>query len=119
MTELEKQLLEALKLARNSLVAFKFVPGQSNTWEAHDEDHLRTVNSAIAAAKAAQAATVKDSLIVQQAPAITAEQIVELLAQEWDKEDPDDTIDIGDVSVNIRKAGARLLAEAKDRSHGD
>ena len=64
-------------------------------------------------------ATVKDSLIVQQATAIKAEQIIELLAQEWDKEDPDDTIDIGDVSVNIRKAGARLLAEAKDRSHGD
>lgn len=58
-------------------------------------------------------ATVKDSLIVQQATGITAEQIVELLAQEWDKEDPDDTIDIGDVGANIRKAGARLLAEAK------
>lgn len=51
--------------------------------------------------------------VEQQAPAITAEQIVELLAQEWDKEDPDDTIDIGDVGANIRKAGARLLAEAK------
>lgn len=51
--------------------------------------------------------------VEQQAPAITAEQIIELLAQEWDKEDPDDTIDIGDVGANIRKAGARLLAEAK------
>lgn len=47
------RLLDALKRAKDSLVAFKFVPGGANCWEASDEENLTTVNSAIAAAEAA------------------------------------------------------------------
>ncbi|WP_337882257.1 hypothetical protein [Chromobacterium haemolyticum] len=66
---------------------------------------------------AAPPATVKDSLIVQQAqaqveqqvPAIDATQIVEQIAQQWDECDYDG-IDIG---AAIRAAGTRLVAETK------
>lgn len=44
------ELLEALEMARDSLVAFKFMPGQNNAWEDHDETHLAMVNAAIAEA---------------------------------------------------------------------
>lgn len=47
------RLLDALKRAKNSIVAFKFVPGGANCWEASDEENLTAVNSAIAAAEAA------------------------------------------------------------------
>lgn len=47
------RLVEALKRAKNSIVAFKFVPGGANCWEASDEENLTAVNSAIAAAEAA------------------------------------------------------------------
>ena len=41
------ELLEALQLAKNSLVAFKFMPGQGNSWEDHDEENLKSVDAAI------------------------------------------------------------------------
>ncbi|WP_374424603.1 hypothetical protein [Chromobacterium sp.] len=66
---------------------------------------------------AAQPATVKDSLIVQQAPAIDTAQIVEQIAQQWDEceyEASGGNIDIG---AAIRAAGARLAAEATGGSH--
>jgi hypothetical protein len=46
-------LLEALKSAKNTLVAFKFLPGPSNAWEEHDEAALQAVDAAIAKAEAA------------------------------------------------------------------
>lgn len=46
------QLLEALQRAKNSLVAFKFVPGERNAWEDHDEANLEAVNAAIATGSA-------------------------------------------------------------------
>lgn len=49
-----QQLLAALKLGKNSLLAFKLIPGQSNAWEEHDEANLVAINAAIAAAEAAQ-----------------------------------------------------------------
>lgn len=54
MNDLTKELLEALKRAKDSLVAFKFVPGDANRWEESDEENLAAVNSAIAAADARQ-----------------------------------------------------------------
>ena len=50
MNDLTKELLKALKRAKDSLVAFKFVPGDANRWEESDEENLAAVNSAIAAA---------------------------------------------------------------------
>ncbi len=47
------RLTEALKRAKDSLVAFKFLPCDANRWEASDEENLAAVNSAIAAAEAA------------------------------------------------------------------
>lgn len=47
------ELLEALKLAKNSLVAFKFMPGHGNSWEEHDEENLKSVDAAITKAEAA------------------------------------------------------------------
>ena len=44
------ELLKALQLAKNSLVAFKFMPGANNAWEDHDEDNLKAVDAAIEAA---------------------------------------------------------------------
>lgn len=55
MNDLTKELLEALKRAKDSLVAFKFIPGDANRWEASDEENLAAVNSAIAAAESADA----------------------------------------------------------------
>ena len=52
MNDLTKELLKALKRAKDSLVAFKFVPGDANRWEESDEENLAAVNSAIAAAAA-------------------------------------------------------------------
>ena len=49
-----QQMLAALRLGKNSLVAFKLMPGQSNAWEEHDEANLVAINAAIAAAEAAQ-----------------------------------------------------------------
>lgn len=49
-----QQMLAALKQAKNSLLAFKLMPGQSNAWEEHDEENLVAINAAIAAAEAAQ-----------------------------------------------------------------
>ena len=37
------RLLEALKRAKDSLVAFKFVPGDANRWEESDEENLAAV----------------------------------------------------------------------------
>lgn len=54
MNDLTKELLKALKRAKDSLVAFKFVPGDANRWEESDEENLAAVNSAIAAADARQ-----------------------------------------------------------------
>lgn len=42
------ELLEALQAAKNSLVAFKFQPGDANCWEPHDEANLALVDAAIA-----------------------------------------------------------------------
>jgi hypothetical protein len=38
---------EALEAAKNSLVAFKFMPGPNNAWEEHDEQNLQLVESAL------------------------------------------------------------------------
>lgn len=54
------QLLEALKRAKDSLVAFKFLPGDANRWEESDEENLAAVNSAIAAAEAQQERLLQD-----------------------------------------------------------
>lgn len=43
-------LLAALQLAKDSLVAFKFIPGAGNAWEDHDEANLQAVDAAIAKA---------------------------------------------------------------------
>lgn len=43
-------LLEALQHAKDSLVAFKFMPGDNNAWEDHDEATLRAVDAALDAA---------------------------------------------------------------------
>lgn len=40
----------ALQLAKNSLVAFKFMPGPGNAWEDSDEANLQAVDAAIAKA---------------------------------------------------------------------
>ena len=44
------ELLEALLSAKNTLVAFKFQPGDANCWEPHDEENLALVDAAIAKA---------------------------------------------------------------------
>jgi hypothetical protein len=55
---LNGELLEALQLAKNSLIAFKFMPGQGimpgqgNSWEDHDEENLKSVDAAITKAEA-------------------------------------------------------------------
>lgn len=41
-------LIEALRAAKNTLVAFKFLPGEANRWEEHDEDNLALVDTALA-----------------------------------------------------------------------
>ncbi|UGA37884.1 hypothetical protein JOS77_28765 [Chromobacterium haemolyticum] len=66
MTELEKQLLEALKLALSSHGQILLTNPPQEAWQHNRVDEI--CRAAIAAAEAAQA-TVKDSLIVQQAPA--------------------------------------------------
>ena len=43
-------LLEALLAAKNTLVAFKFQPGDANCWEPHDEENLALVDASIAKA---------------------------------------------------------------------
>lgn len=48
------EMLQALQLAKNSLVAFKFMPGPGNAWEDHDEANLQAVDAAIAKATQAQ-----------------------------------------------------------------
>lgn len=47
------ELLAALQLAKNSLVAFKFMPGIDGAWEDHDEANLLAVDAAIAKATGA------------------------------------------------------------------
>ena len=54
MNKVNKQLLDALKNARSSLAGFKFIPGESNAWEPHDEQALADADEAIAAAEKAQ-----------------------------------------------------------------
>lgn len=49
----DRELLEAMKRAKDSLVAFKFVPGDANRWEESDEENLAAVNSAVARAESA------------------------------------------------------------------
>lgn len=49
------KLLEALQKAKNSLVAFKFMPGPGNAWEDSDEANLNAVDAAIAKATGAAA----------------------------------------------------------------
>ena len=44
------EMLEALKLAQSCLVAFKFIPGDRNSWEDYDESALSDVVAAIAKA---------------------------------------------------------------------
>lgn len=44
------ELLDALLAAKNTLVAFKFQPGDVNCWEPHDEENLALVDAAIAKA---------------------------------------------------------------------
>ena len=46
-----EELREALKSAKNTLVAFKFQPGPSNAWEEHDEAALQAVDAALAKAE--------------------------------------------------------------------
>lgn len=48
------ELLEALQAAKNSLVAFKFLPGHGNAWEDSDEENLQAVDAAIAKATGEQ-----------------------------------------------------------------
>ena len=47
-------LLDALQAAKATLVAFKFIRGDANRWEPHDEDHLAKVDVAIYAMLAAK-----------------------------------------------------------------
>lgn len=47
------ELLESLKNAHSCLVAFKFIPGDRNSWEDHDEEVLSDVVAAIAKATGA------------------------------------------------------------------
>lgn len=47
-------LLDALQAAKATLVAFKFIRGDANCWEPHDEDHLTKVDAAISAMLAAK-----------------------------------------------------------------
>ena len=54
------RILDALKRAKDSLVAFKFVPEHANCWEASDEENLTAVNSAISAAEAQQEHLLQD-----------------------------------------------------------
>lgn len=61
MDEVMKDLLEALKCAKNSLVAFKFLPGDANRWEESDEANLAAVDRGIARAEAAMAAPQPDA----------------------------------------------------------
>lgn len=44
------ELLAALHLACDSLIAFKLMPNPGNVWEAHDEENLAAVEAAIAKA---------------------------------------------------------------------
>ena len=62
MNDVTKDLLEALKRAKDSLVAFKFLPGDANRWEESDEENLAAVNSAIARAEAALPAPQQDGV---------------------------------------------------------
>lgn len=48
MNEVIEELLESLQCAKNSLVAFKFLPGDANRWEESDEANLAAVDRAIA-----------------------------------------------------------------------
>lgn len=48
------ELLDALQAAKNTLVAFKFQPGEANCWEHHDEENLAMVDAAIAKATGGQ-----------------------------------------------------------------
>ncbi len=48
------EMLEALKSAKSTLVAFKFFPGHGNGWEEHDEAALQAVDAAIAKAEGQQ-----------------------------------------------------------------
>lgn len=50
LIEAAPDMLEALRQAKNSLVAFKLMPGPCNAWEVHDEANLKAVDEAIAKA---------------------------------------------------------------------
>ena len=113
------RILDALKRAKDSLVAFKFVPEHANCWEASDEENLTAVNSAIARAEAALAEPQPDaddpwkSAVIEQlvmAHTITAEHesdplkaVQDLLAYH------------ADIAVDPRVSGAaaNLVEQAK------
>lgn len=61
MNDVMKDLLEALECAKNSLVAFKLLPGDANRWEESDEANLAVVDRGIARAEAAMAAPQPDA----------------------------------------------------------
>lgn len=51
-----RRLLDALRAAKASLLSFKYVKGEANTWTVSDESRLASVTSAIAEAEAQLAA---------------------------------------------------------------
>ena len=54
------RLLYALKRAKGTLVAFKFIPGEANRWEESDEEALVAIDSAVAEAEAQQERLLQD-----------------------------------------------------------